>query len=814
MVENANNTRKHIANVCLHHLLGLTQSFLRRNVRHILDSHERALQPEPNDAIRGEMIANERLTAGWGYPTKETLDTLTKGDKPVLQLAALHIRHPNSKSRKRKRTPRDGLDEHLDWLPDPEVRATWPCQVSVAVRETHNSKRSIYSESRHATISQFEQTNSGPSDFEIALAEPFLIEVSKLFVAVETGSNGFRRWKRTVAVDYVLEVFVQCRDSDDAAEFLSELEEHPRARYEHISGSEGVLRAVWEKLPKCPAPGQLLRLKRTEGHKVVSPEYEMELSMGWARKRDSPLQRYNNACSHVKGQNPQLLTPSSEGAENAARHVITYIYCEGSETKIKMVEGLHCPLCRERPTSFARLLLHCATFHDHFKFDLEEPPQESNPDPAVVHKTIRLGVAPQQSYETTTTQGPEPPYTWIAPHRPFDLNAQLNGDNTWTSWPKGKAPKRRGRQPGAHAANTQTSGLARPVAKRPAPDAVADVPNRENKRHRVPDVPGVSFYHSLSKKAVNPGEMISESDESVDEGWMKSVERKALRELSINGTTQDFTLAFNQHLAREQSTSSVLMKDAVVRFTRLHHRQLLDVGWQRPFRKKLEQLQGAGVINRATVTHCIQLMQERKEDEDVEMADGASETAGTKTVDSMYEPSERITSNLPNGLHEPGRVNGQTSRTSSLEPSLRETPPTNGERKSKERVRWGTGGAVSRNPAKGISTTLSGRFNGVDVSGSRPVDGATGSTRLESKGPLDTATGGTTGSSTHDQSKPKAENCARVCVCGKSAKDARAAVMCSNPKCARKDFHLGCVGLATRAREWKCADCKGATNGT
>lgn len=259
MVETNNPTRKFIANACLHYQIGSSRSFLRRNLRDILDSHERAIRLKSNDASREDMIANERRAAGWDYPTREMLNDLIKGDKPVLQLASLHIRHPNSqsKSKKRKRTSRDDSEDYPDWLPDPQAETTWDCEVKVSVRATQPSKH-IYVESRPATIHQHQQTNGEHDHFEIILAEPFLIEVGKLLVKVETGTNGFRNWRRTVDANYELEVSIQCSDLDDTADFLGELEDQHRSKYAHLRANEESVRAVWKSSQSAQAQASFL----------------------------------------------------------------------------------------------------------------------------------------------------------------------------------------------------------------------------------------------------------------------------------------------------------------------------------------------------------------------------------------------------------------------------------------------------------------------------------------------------------------------------------------------------------------------------
>lgn len=95
--------RKFVGNACLYRHLALRRPpFLVRNVHQALDGFERSLArskgaagavDEPAD---GEMSANERVRAGWNYPTKEMMEDLVKGQKPTLRLDGIRIRHSES----------------------------------------------------------------------------------------------------------------------------------------------------------------------------------------------------------------------------------------------------------------------------------------------------------------------------------------------------------------------------------------------------------------------------------------------------------------------------------------------------------------------------------------------------------------------------------------------------------------------------------------------------------------------------------------------------------------------------------------------
>ena len=94
--------RKFVGTACLYrHLASRPPPFLRRNLESALDRHAEllarskgdAVVVSPADATGGGMSANEKREAGWDYPTAEMLKDLLKGQRPMLRLDALRVRH-------------------------------------------------------------------------------------------------------------------------------------------------------------------------------------------------------------------------------------------------------------------------------------------------------------------------------------------------------------------------------------------------------------------------------------------------------------------------------------------------------------------------------------------------------------------------------------------------------------------------------------------------------------------------------------------------------------------------------------------------
>lgn len=724
-----NNSRKLIGNICLHKDLVPERHFLQRNLRHILDTHELRLQRIlTNDGSREDMIANEQRISGWDFPTREMLEDLMKGQKPVLQLDALQLRHPKSKARiqKRSRNQING-DDGMDWLPDPQSEYRLPCKVGINVVDTRSTKIRTYSQTVNATVVQDSSNDRFPI-FSIELDKPFLIELEKLFVVAETGSNGYR-WKRTLTTKYTLEVKIYCNDSEDTADFLGRLEDRPPAVYSEVLAKEGILKALWENLPECPPEGHLLGLKRAHGHKLLDLEYKLEISMGWTRKRESPLQRYNQKLAETQRADRQLPTPSASDDldKQLRKYVISYNFREGLIVKSTTVEGLYCPFCRnggEQP-NFHHLQLHLMLHHDHFEFEADQRHSQGSSE---VRMTLWMSLSEKETGadKPVVDRSPEEEkQNWIAPDRPFNIRDFVRGKDKWGRQPKARtlSGKRKGGKDRDRDYITHTEH--HPVLKRPALDDVQDLPQHSPKKRKVPDVPRVRFYHTSSKQVIEPGEEVAESDDYVDDSWLMQNQTHALEELGITGAAQEFTNAFNEYLAREQSDSSVLTREALVRFARRYHEELQDIKWQRQFRAKLNLLRGVGIISDDTVSHCVRKLSGGS---DVRMADAdAGSAAGAEDEDESPINHKR-------------RVNGEAETI------------------QRRRKKWATDKVMpqnSRDSGKGKARMVNG-----DTDEDTHMDDAP--------------------SVNGDPSSSDSAKYTNVCVCGKSAYGVRGSIACAD----------------------------------
>lgn len=618
-------------------------TFLRRNVISALDWHSRLLaklkQRQSASGSEGVLFLlsdalvtrPNRNQSNLQYPSLEMLKNLTKGQKPALKVDGLRI-SPFAKEIQGLgddigyvmkevfgwRWSRDAVladkifreHQELDaFLPDPRITIRALCRVDVIVRATQE-KTNLYQSSRDGVV-----VGKSNRDFlSIELESPFFVDISKLKVTNEHRKNGQRIFESTVLNDYRMVIILQCLDSQNGDQILNFMES------KSLDDDRGdapppILHAYWDNLPTCPEESDLLELKR-HGQPRALVGYGLRVSMGWAKRRDSPLARYNRQLQSATAQMP---TPDSLAQSEGSRTVrITYLFNEGDVTRSMTSIGLECVICGDGivHTSFERLLMHYSVNHSHFRCEVGEGTKAKS---VAESKTITFSLIERLSESPT----PEREFSWIAPtDRPFDEAAYIKGEDTWTGHTQTRTRQsaRRGRPPKELLARTSSTNTRRIEEKKPIvvrdrehkdPTQVPNLPTltRDAKRrHKVPNLPDVRFYRTTSKRIAEPGEELSESDEEVDEAWLEQSHHSELAVVDMSKAGLDFHRAFNQHLGFEQTASNVLARDAFVRFCRKFRTELLHREWRHQFDLKMGLLGRHGIVDEATIGYCNQLL--------------------------------------------------------------------------------------------------------------------------------------------------------------------------------------------------------------
>jgi hypothetical protein len=497
-----------------------------------------------------------------------------------------------------------------DWLPHPNIDFKAPCLVTLMFIDSgkdFNRQERIHVDTRCGTI-ESSTAITKQRVFDITLEEPFSTEVEKIYVTKERGNNGNCRWKRTFPARYQLNVEVKCLHQNDATHLLGLLEKKSASKYRgSLTDEDATLRATWYDLPECPPAGKLLTMTRTDGPEhTVNMKFGVEMSMGWSRKKDSPLALYGKIRrAALVPDEVQLPTPSAsdESETPTMQYVVTYIFMDERYHKMK---DLRCPLCatassaraRHEFSSFDRLHTHITLWHDHFQPRAGMTGGSNILGVQTREYTVHLSLSGTLTEKTSQPRYEGDEDHWIAPERPFDEKAYLKGEDTWMGHVK------QAERPQLTATKKQSStgpGTSKP---RPALSEIADIPEMPKMKWPLPKVPRVRFYRTKSKRPFEADEEISESDESVDESWLQAHKRDDMNSLPISAGGKEFYQDWNLAAAKDDFPADLYARECLVRFARKFGGKMWHDEYYAEFAKTVTRLHVLKLIDDETNGHC------------------------------------------------------------------------------------------------------------------------------------------------------------------------------------------------------------------
>ncbi|KAL1795498.1 hypothetical protein ACET3X_005722 [Alternaria dauci] len=184
----------------------------------------------------------------------------------------------------------------------------------------------------------------------------------------------------------------------------------------------------------------------------------------------------------------------------------------------------------------------------------------------------------------------------LAPPQPFDRRQYLAGNDEFERAARIEKPTRHAKPKPA----TGGSKLGLGSRPRKPPDQVQSRPRREKKRFVVPNAPkGITFFRSISKRPLQPGEVISESDDELDEGWMYCRKHVEIDKTKLSDASKRFLKLYDDFMREENLQSEMHVEESIVRFARECGPQLLhDDEVYREFRKKLDELLEEDIISK------------------------------------------------------------------------------------------------------------------------------------------------------------------------------------------------------------------------
>lgn len=155
-------------------------------------------------------------------------------------------------------------------------------------------------------------------------------------------------------------------------------------------------------------------------------------------------------------------------------------------------------------------------------------------------------------------------------------------------------------------------------------------PQKQRKTFVVPQAPvGVHFFRSVSKRALQPGEVISESEDDSDDTWMYLRKHAEIDKACIPETSKRFLKLFDDFIHKENLHGDIHVGDSIIRFAQERGVQMWRDDVVREFEKKLNELFIEYSIPRAVLRDALKIVSEQKVDilEDNELSQRPAECA-------------------------------------------------------------------------------------------------------------------------------------------------------------------------------------------
>lgn len=385
----------------------------------------------------------------------------------------------------------------------------------------------------------------------------------------------------------------------------------------HQSGKVHVL---WTKLPKCPRPKQLIPLQYyVHGATRRELPYLADLWMRW-RDSDLSLLEIYRKQRVLAGSMYERNLPDPDYQMDV---LVDYVF-DNSRTVRALSD--HCAICGYATftvcglktfQSFDQLVFHLKTYHIRMRFDVDEQEKKYMTTPLV---SIKITLASEADEPLLGRAGnPEADIHWFAPAEPFRLKDYIDGNTDWLKW--GNLKRERSCEGGANGALSDAGAMEFDESARleriPNHEDIPDLSSPEQRKFQVPKAPaGRRFFRRDSKRPLEEGEWVDESDEEIDEQWL-SVRREITREPDIPEEIRAFRRLFDDYLGCEKLGSDVHLADALFRFVRSHKSDIRD-SLAREFERKMTELAEDRIISNSVKTACVGLVSKDLDDMEVD----------------------------------------------------------------------------------------------------------------------------------------------------------------------------------------------------
>ena len=606
------DTQAHRAPVVLQRSI---ESFLRHNRRQVIKRRKGPILKEnmskPNAA---SYIASEtqRGRNRWSIKNLEQAlnDSSPTHVPPSLKIEVKGLRDKREICWKQLRNSDGGPPSKR--LKITEIKA----KCALTIWHSRPPKKDLVQQTKPCVIRVSKSENQ---EATVHMDEPFIISLEDLLVGQGSGNVG----EKHLDDSYVLQIALT---SSSSSTFWPPLPiKLPVPRTPQILEDGDMVRfpfltAKWLKLPDCPPPSSLLDVFAFQDLKPYKTKLAMEIEASWGVR--TPLAIQNAILKKDESPLTHLPTPSSE--TELPRSVVHVSWSIGGPWQSEdmgevMADSYDCLLCKRRNfDNFESYHFHLINSHDLFKFKLFCEATTTHDGRPRMKIEVKVEVADNYRAKATSNVPDDRELTWERPRSFFDLEAYLKGDESWL----GKLGTNRnprlltisqGQETSISRDNARSSRSIAVEAKPPEVVPSLDTPNRQ--RHKVPPAPaGITYFRSTVKRPLKAGELLTESDDEIDETWVLQKHEDALKSLKyISATEKEFISKYDNHILRENLSGNIHLSDALVRFCRLNGQWLKREDMKREFQKVTTVLILHHVIKALTVRGCMNIISQSAE---------------------------------------------------------------------------------------------------------------------------------------------------------------------------------------------------------
>ena len=175
-----------------------------------------------------------------------------------------------------------------------------------------------------------------------------------------------------------------------------------------------------------------------------------------------------------------------------------------------------------------------------------------------------------------------------------------------------------------------------------------DVQSRPRRRKKTFIVPqalmGVTFFRSISKRPLQRGEVISESDDELDERWMYRRKHAEIDKADLPEASRRFLKVFDDFMHEENLQADMHVGGSIIRFARGRGVQIWRDGIMWEFVKKLNELLMENVISSAVYWKALETVSEQKVgiQEDNELSQRQETPLGPADYEAKNRPAKEI----------------------------------------------------------------------------------------------------------------------------------------------------------------------------